>query len=614
LRLLTRREYAATVADLLQPQAASTSTDAGAVCSSPTFRYDPHGQGLSTVVVAGTFNGWATTTAAGAWPLALSNGIWTGTAAVPLAPGQYQYKFVLNGMQWVTDPTNPKEAPDGQGGQNSVLSVACAPDVTGDAGPSSSGSGGTIPDPTTAFPPETRPTGFIFDDNAPDRYVSLDLMTAYRQAAGAYAASANLAALVTCDYGADQALCARVFVTSFGLRAFRRPLVQAEIDRYTELVTNDKSGFMAGVALVVRAMLMSSSFLYRSEIGVAQPDGTYHLTPYETAAALSYMLWGTMPDQVLFDAAASGRLIAAADIEMQTRRLLADKRARSLVSVFATQWLGVENVDTLTNRAPPYAAPFTAEVRQAMLEETKQFVPYVMFDGSKKYDELLTANYTFANEPLAQLYGLSGVTGLDLQKVGYSDTHRSGILGHGSILATNAYSDQTSPIRRGLFVRQSLLCQSLPPPPPNVPALPAVNPDASTRERIIEHAANSFCQTCHIELDPVGFGFENFNPIGVWRTDDNGPIDSSGDMNDLEQLNSGTHAPFTSLAQLAEALASSQSAPSCFVKQYYSFAHGYNASNACSVDGVVRQFHSTGHDLQEMVVGITTASDFVVRQ
>src|SRR5260370_30306644 len=121
-----------------------------------------------------------------------------------------------------------------------------------------------------------------------------------------------------------------------------------------------------------------------------------------------------------------------------------------------------------------------------------------MVEGWKEYDEFLTANYTFANAPLAQLYGLSGVKGLDLQKVSYSDAHRSGILGHGSILATNAYSDQTSPIRRGLFVRQSLLCQSLPPPPPNVPALPAVNPDASTRERIIEHAANSFCQTCHI--------------------------------------------------------------------------------------------------------------------
>jgi hypothetical protein len=583
------------------------------------FTYKANGADLTSVVVAGSFNSWATTSAQGAWPLTLNNGTWSGAPPGALTPGTYPYKFVIDGSRWVLDPTNPVRVSDGEGGENSVLSVTCSSSgrsaaAQGGAGNAAAGSaGGGAIDLTSAFPPEVRPTGFVYDDNGPARYVDLGLVTAYGQAASASVAAGDLSALVTCDEKADPASCARAFVTSFGLRAFRRPLVQAELDRYTRLLLNAQNGFFAGVALVVRAMLISPNFLYRFEVGVAQSDGTYHLTPYETASALSYTLWGTMPDQSLFDAAANGRLVTPHDIETEVRRLLADPRARKLVGVFASQWLGIENVTSLA-KAPPYAAAFTGALSQAMLQETEQFVPYVMFDGSKRYDEVLTAAYTFASGSLATFYGIAGVTGPDLQKVTYPDAHRSGILGQASVLAANAYSDQSAPILRGLFVRKRLLCQTLPSPPANVPPLPPINPNASTRERVTEHAANAFCQTCHVDLDDLGFGFENFDAIGAWRTDDNGPIDSTGDMNDVEQLGADTHAPFTSLPQLAHILANSRAAPACFVSQYSSFARGYNAPSSCSNEALVARFSATGHDMQDMIVGLTTAGDFVVRQ
>ncbi len=628
LRLLSRREYAATVADLLNPSRSSsaddggaTATDAGSVCAPPSFSYAAQGQTLPSGVVSGTFNDWAMTAAAGAWPLTSNGGTWTGTAPVSLPAGTYQYKFVLDGSTWVTDPSNPSQTSDAQGGFNSVLTAVCGAGAVGGSASEDAGAPATSsPDPTAGFPPEAEPAGFLFDDQGPSRYVQPAMMSAYWSAASALASATNLRSLVSCDYVANAAPCAQTFVTTFGMRAFRRPLVPAEIGRYTSLLTTgvgdagDANGFLAGVALVVRAMLLSPSFLYRPELGVAQSDGTFLLSPYETASALSYMVWGTMPDQTLFDAAANGKLSAAADIETQVRRLLADPRARTLIGSFASQWLGVANLATMSTKAPPWDALFTADVRQAMLAETEQLVSYVMFDGTRTFDELMTANYSFMNGPLASVYGIAGVSGEAMRKVAYPDTRRAGILGHGSILATNAYSDQTSPILRGLFIRQNILCQTMPPPPANVPPLPPVNPDASTRERITEHAANAFCQTCHADLDPPGFGFESFDPIGAWQTDDNGPIDSSGDMNDLEKLNAGTHAPFTSMPELGAIVAASQAAPACFVNQYYSFAHGYTPLTDCSVSGLVSHFESTGHDMQELVVNVATASDFLVRQ
>jgi hypothetical protein len=602
LRLLTTREYRNTVKDLLGVGAVSGGA-AATPCGLQTFTFDPKGSSYNTVHVAGSFNGWSQTVAGGGWPMAKSGNVWTLQHQLP--NGQSTYKFVLNESQWVTDTATPLTAPDGVGGQNSVVNTSCP---SGGAGASG---GATTLDPAAAFPPDTRPEGFAFDDHGPGRVVTSDLMDAYLGAASAIAKAADLSKIVTCDPAADKAGCAKAVVISLGMRAFRRPLSAAEIARYTAVITTPQdweTGARAGIA----ALLVAPSFLYRSEVGEKQPDGTYRLTAWETATALSYLYWGSMPDQELFDVAKGGGLASAPGVEKQARRLLASPRARETVGAFAVQWLGAEPV-TSVNKAD--AAGFSPDMRAAMLEETRQFVTHVVFDGTHRSDELFTANYTFANQMLAGVYGIPGVTGTDLKKVSYPDGTRSGLLGQGSMLATTALSDQTSPIRRGLFVRRRLLCQEFGTPPPNAGSIPAVDPKATTRDRFAQHTANPFCKSCHQYIDQVGFGFERFDVIGRARTEEAGkPIDSSGDMNDVEGFGTNTHAPFATLADLGQTLAKSDAAKTCVVRQVYRFARGQKEKDICAVSDLKQRFTESGSNLQELLVSVALTPDFQVRR
>jgi hypothetical protein len=466
-------------------------------------------------------------------------------------------------------------------------------------------------DPTASFPPDTRPQGFAFDDNGPGRVVTSDLMDGYMSAANAIAAATDLTKLVTCDPNADKPGCAQAVMRSLATRAFRRPVTDAEVARYANVVTGP-SDWNKGVRAGVAALLVAPSFLYRSEVGTKQTDGSFRLDAYETASALSYFFWGSMPDQALFDAAKNGGLSTPDGLEKQARRLLADPRARDTVGAFAVQWLGAEPVTTVSKID---SAGFTPDIRAAMLEETRRFVTYVTFDGTHKADELFTANYTFANQTLAGVYGISGVSGTSFVKTQYPDNLRAGVMGHGSVLATTALSDQTSPIRRGLFVRRRLLCQEFGTPPPQAGSIPAVDPNATTRERFAQHSANDFCKSCHQYIDDVGFGFERFDIVGKVRTMEAGqPIDSQGDMNDVEGFGKGTHAPFASLSDLGKTLAQSDAAKTCVVRQMYRFARGQIEKDVCAVDGPKQIFLQKGGDLQELMVAIATAPDFVVRQ
>jgi hypothetical protein len=560
--------------------------------------------------VAGSFNGWPKTIAAGGWPLvyAADRKLWTLQQKIPV--GVHTYKLVLDETDWIADPANPNTQPDGFGGQNSVLTVTCE-------------AGAVSQDPTAGLPADTRPDEFPFDDHAQARVVTSVHVEEYHKAAQVLAERAvkDLAGLLPCDpSGAKAAACAQQFVRSFGLRALRRPLLPAEEQRYQTLLLGRKT-FADGVKAVIAALLQSPSFLYRSEVGDRQPDGTYRLTAYEVASALSYLFWGTMPDQALFDAAAAGTLADAAGIERQARRLLGDPRSREQLATFAVQWLGAEAI--LTSPKSDALFPLlTPSVRQAMLEETKQFVAAVVFDGSGesagRFDELLTANYSFVNESLAAIYGIAGVTGPQLRKQAYGKGGRAGVLGHGSVLGSYSYSDQTSPIRRGLLVRRRLLCQELPAPPPNAGGVPKVNPNATTRERFRQHSDNPFCRSCHQFIDSVGFGLERFDPIGAYRDQENGqPIDASGDLNDREALGTGESAPYSSSAELGQQLASSPRAQACFVRQYLRFARGYGedvAEDLCTLNRLQTRFANSGRRIPELMVAITQSPDFVVRR
>ena len=581
LRLLTRREYRNTIHDVFgdgtPAMSCARATDCSyrdsceqnqcepSACDTQTFVFDAMGQSHTTVHVAGDFNQWAGTIAGGGLPLVNQGGLWVGTFAV--GAGHHTYKFVLDQTTWVADPRAPSSEDDGFGGKNAVVVLACP---------------GATSDVTSGFPVETRSAGFPFDTDASAALVTDAHVDAYLTAAGQIAAAAP-----ACDASCLPAL---------GKRLFRRPLTSDELARY---------GAMPPTTAMM-ALLMSPNFLYRSELGV--PDGDhFKLTPYEVAAALSYTFLATTPDDELLAAADQGKI----DVEAEARRLVADPRARDQVGEFALQWVGGQAVLGAEKRADLFP-DFTDAVKASLVRETRAFAADVVFDGTGKFTDLIAANYTVLDPVSASFYGTSA-TG----RVPYTDGTRAGLLGHASVLATTAHSDQTSPVERGLLIRRNLLCEELPPPPPNGGGLPAVDPSATTRERFQMHSATPECAGCHQYIDNVGFGLERFDPVGRWRTTENGmPIDASGDMNDVDRLGTEVSAPYMSMPQLATTIASSQGASTCFVRQWMRFARGLRESLAerCGRLWVQTKFDAAGGDVREMMVQSVLSPDFVERR
>ncbi len=616
LRLLTRREYRATVRDLLGLPAASTTPSTPPVtdpsCARHRFAYAPPTTARS-VHVAGSFNGWSPT----AWPMTWVESAREWQTDRELTDGTYQYKFVVDGSQWVSDPRAPASIPDGFGGQNSVLTLRCADADAGVPAPTPPGAADAVEEATRSLPVESRPQGFAFDDNADTALVTSVHVNEYLRAARSLTAAtaSRLRSLVGCDASADRSACANTLVRGFGTRVFRRPLTASEMQRYGALVTGARD-VDQGVSRAVRAMLMSPSFLYRSEMGEAQPDGTFRLSPYEVATALSYTYWGSTPDAALLASAADGSLSTAAGTEREARRLLADPRAREQLGVFALQWLGVETVATTPRSAAMFPA-FTDAVRASMLEEARRLVTSVAFDGTHRFDELFTTRSTWVDATLAGYYGLDGVSGGAFQRVELPEARHGGVLSLGAVLTRYAHSDQGSPILRGLFVRSALLCEEFPPPPPNAGGVPDVDPTATTRERFRQHTANPACVTCHRYIDGVGFGFERFDAVGRLRSTENGhPIDATGTVFDLERFGADTRFDYTTLPQLAGAVAQSDAARSCYARQYYRFARGFRetAEQRCAVLDVTRRFRESGYDLRELMVAVTLSPDFATRR
>jgi hypothetical protein len=595
LRLLSRREYRATVRDLLDlPDDPSTPS----TCNLRTFRYTP-GRAVTSVHLAGSFNGWSPA----AWPMTReTDGSYVLEREIP--NGTHQYKFVIDGTEWVLDPTNPMRADDGFGGQNSVITVDCT-----------DGGGTTVIDPAASLPLETRPEGFFFDTDAQSGVVTSVHVREQLKAArvSVEAARPHLASLVGCDLGADRSGCVASFVVGFGRRAFRRPLTDAERARYESLATSTPDA-NEGVELAMRAMLASPAFLYRSEMGTLGSDGTYALSPWEIATALAYQLWGTMPDDALLDAAARGELVDLASREREARRLLADPRARARVADFAEMWLGIEEVAQKAKSSSVYPS-WSIDLGEDMREESRLFVTHVIFDSSHGVGELWTSDTTFVNERLARHYGIAGVSGEAFVRATLPEGQRAGLLGHGAILATTAHSDQSSPIRRGLFVRQRLLCQTFPLPPADAGGVPDVDPGATTRERFAQHTASERCAGCHRYIDPIGFGFEAFDGVGAFRTTEAGmPIDTSGGLNDVEGLGTGSMAPFSTMPELGAILADAEQPAECFVRQYFRFARGYHerVADRCAIDALLTRYRSH-RDLRELLIDVVLSADFARR-
>ncbi len=319
-------------------------------------------------------------------------------------------------------------------------------------------------------------------------------------------------------------------------RAFRRPVGPETVERYVkivEMVLDDGGSFERAMQVGIQAVLVSPRFLFRLEADPQAPETVRELDDWELATRISYFLWSGPPDDELFSAARAGKLRDTQELQRQIRRMLLDPRASALVENFASQWFQLRNLETLSIDSKRFA-DFTPELRRAMRQETELLFASIIREDRSVLD-LLTADYTFINEPLAKLYGIEGVSGDEFRQVSLAGTPRAGLLGHASILTVTSNPTRTSPVKRGKWILDNLLATPPPPPPPNVPALEAQGGAAkeavSLREQLELHLSDPGCAGCHRLMDPLGFGLENFDAIGKWRDQDKGlPIDAQGEL------------------------------------------------------------------------------------
>jgi hypothetical protein len=326
--------------------------------------------------------------------------------------------------------------------------------------------------------------------------------------------------------------CARKILENFARHAYRRPLAPEEVNRLAGLAhvaTSQGDSFDKGIELALEAVLTSPQFLFRVE----RDRGPNRLLPhlineYELATRLSYFLWSSMPDEELFSLAKKDAL--RKNLEAQVKRMLADPKALALVENFAGQWLQLRNLKT-ASPDPDLFPTFDDELRLAMARETELFFAAIMKDDRSILD-FIDADYTFANERLARHYGIPGVQGEQFRRVTLSNHDRGGVLTQASVLTVTSNPTRTSPVKRGKFILENVLGTPPPPPPANVPELSEdkkVVLSGTLRQRMVQHRADPNCATCHQRMDPLGFGFENFDAVGAWR-DKDGPfsVDPSG--------------------------------------------------------------------------------------
>jgi hypothetical protein len=332
--------------------------------------------------------------------------------------------------------------------------------------------------------------------------------------------------------------CARRILQTLTRRAFRRPSTDADVDRLMPFYTAGRAegGFDAGIERALERVLVSPQFLFRieSQPANANPGTAYPITDLELASRLSFFLWSSIPDDELLSLAEQKRLKEPGVLDAQIKRMLEDPKSQALVSNFAGQWLYLRNLQSARpdNKTFP---DFDDNLRQSFRKETEMLFASIMREDHNVLD-LLTADYTFVNDRLAQHYGIPNIYGTHFRRVAIKDPARRGLLGQGSILTVTSYPNRTSPVLRGKWILENIMGTPPPAPPANVPPFPENEEGAKPRpirEILEEHRRNPACASCHAVMDPLGFSLENFDATGEWRTKDrSGPIDPSGVLAD----------------------------------------------------------------------------------
>lgn len=468
--------------------------------------------------------------------------------------------------------------------------------------------------PANNFPPEEIGSGFGTD--ADIQTVSDVLAEKYQSTAAKIAASltaperiGELGACTTSVTAATEVSCAGSVVDAFAPRAYRRPLEAGEAESLVQLFQKVRAGgatFTSSLAAMLEGVLQSPDFLYRPELGVPV-EGRSDLrrpTGYEMASRLSYLLLGSMPDETLRAAAASGGLDTPEAIRLQATRLLDDARAKEVVRFFFDGLLPIQGLPNLMRTQFP---TFSGHIGSLMRQETQTFLENIVFGGGS-FQEAFTAPYSYMNEELAAFYGVSGVSGSAFQKVPLDGVKRAGLLTQGGIVAGPIHSNETNPVVRGAFVLNRLMCVKISTPPASLG--PIVPPDVAiggtARDRYSAHSSNGQCSPCHRLLDPLGFALENFNAVGQWQEQENGKtIDVSVDSPQL--------GPMRGAVELGKKLAESPEAQNCFVANWANFAYGRGTPDQepCTMQRVKERFKASGYNIKELLLELTQTDTFL---
>jgi len=472
------------------------------------------------------------------------------------------------------------------------------------------------------FPDDAPQVGF--DNNGDLQTLSPVQFNLYQQAAETLAAeamtagSAERAKLVTCDL--TTAACKTSAVTSFGLKAFRRPLAATEVTNFVNLMSTAAT---AGATTdeqfrtVLEAMLLSPNFLFRPEIDSDPTSLTPHLlNPYETASRLSYMVYRSMPDDALFAAAAAGSLAQASDVKTQLERMLTDPKS-VFSPTFVSQWLGTGVVNTQTFDATLFPK-FNPTLAKSMgLEVNSFFNEFVT--QNEPISQLLTANFTYLDSNLATLYGVAAPAGATLTRTTLTTPQRAGLLTMAGVLAVTSYPTRTSVVKRGAWVLSQLLCSSPPPPPANVPPFPTAAITATAQKEVLaQHRADPACGVCHTSIDNIGIAMENYDAIGAYRTVDLGtPIDASGSFAGAIALPGGGTGPtFTGAIQLASTVAADARFVPCVAQNVMAYSLGRDLlpSDAPYLTDITAAAAGASVGMRDVLMNVVASDTFRMRR
>ena len=422
--------------------------------------------------------------------------------------------------------------------------------------------------------------------------------------------------LLPCPIDQGNAKCADEFIANFGRRAFRRPLDPREIALYSKIFKSEPN-FVAGVQTVMESMLQAPAFLFWMQQATRQEG-----KPYATASRLSYLLWNTMPDDALLDAAAKGNLDTPQGVEGIAREMLTSPKARTSLDEFVSQWLRFDRALGAARERRTFPQ-FSRDLVLSMLEESRRFVGDLVWNN-KNFMDLFRAEYGFVNSDLASIYKVPAPA-RDFDRVDFPrDQERAGILGQGTFLTLTSKPEDTAPTSRGLFIREQFLCQQVPPPPQgvdtNLPPVSEFRP-VTNRERLKEHTTNPSCASCHSLIDPLGFGLEKFDAIGVRREKakllfypdvheakipkktEELDLDISGKIAGLE------NSEFTNSREMGEILASSAQCQECVVRQVFRYMAGRRDTpeDAPLIRAVLDDFRRSGFQFQQLLVSLVKA-------